>query len=59
MKGQEKTWALLDAADRVPEGCDVVEGDESGDGADGSSCDFSAAISKDELLRQAKYWEKF
>ena len=58
--GQEKSWALLDAADRVPEGCDVIEGDESGDATDAgtSSCDFSAAISKDELLRQAKYWEK-
>ena len=57
MTGQQKAWALLDAADRVPEGCDVVEeGNESGD-VGTSSCDFSAAISKDELLRQAKYWE--
>ena len=58
MTSQEKSWALLDAADRVPEGCDIEEGDESGDGTDSGSCDFSAAISKDELLRQAKYWEK-
>lgn len=58
MTGKEKAWALLDAADRVPEGCDVIEGDASGDGTDVGSCDFSAAISKDELLRQAKYWEK-
>ena len=60
MKGMERSWALLDAADRVPEGCDVIEGDGSGDetDVDTSSCDFSAAISKDELLRQAKYWEK-
>lgn len=59
LTGQEKAWALLDAADRVPEGCNIVEeGDARGDGADSGSCDFSAAISKDELLRQAKYWEK-
>ena len=60
MTGKEKAWALLDAADRVPEGCDVIEGDESGDETDvgTSNCDFSAAISKEELLRQAKYWEK-
>ena len=60
MTKKEKSWALLDAADRVPEGCDVIEGDESGDATDAGtgSCDFSAAISKDELLRQAKYWEK-
>ena len=59
MAWQEKAWALLDAADRVPEGCDVIEGDDSGDDTDGgSNCDFSAAISRDELLRQAKYWEE-
>ena len=60
MSAQEKSWALLDAADRVPEGCyasqNVAEREE-GDESANSSCNFSGAISKDELLRQAKYWE--
>ena len=58
MSAQEKSWALLDAADR--EGCDAsrnVVKSEEGDESASTSCDFSGAISKDELLRQAKYWE--
>ena len=57
---QEKSWALLDAADRVPEGCDAnqnVVKSEGGEDTTSNSCDFTGAISKDELLRQAKYWE--
>lgn len=60
MSAQEKSWALLDAADRVPDSCDasqnVAESEEGSERAS-SSCDFSGAISKEELLRQAKYWE--
>ena len=59
---QEKSWALLDAADRVPEGCDANQNVVKSEGGEDTtsntcSCDFTGAISKDELLRQAKYWE--
>ena len=60
MSAQEKSWALLDAADRVPDGCDASQNvvkSEEGKDTTSSNCDFSGAISKDELLRQAKYWE--
>ena len=57
MSDQEKSWALLDAADRVPEGCAVRETAVGDIMSNDRSCDFSGAISKDELTRQAKYWE--
>ena len=60
MSAQEKSWALLDAADRIPKSCDAsqnVAESEEGEDTTSSSCNFSGTISKDELLRQAKYWE--
>jgi len=52
MSAMEKSFACLDAADRITP-ADTVDG-----GDDGTDEEFGGAISRQELERQARYWEK-